>query len=109
MSDKHKRNQERLTEIKKLAETEPFCPVCGAPEVDGKTGLLLVRGYKVGDEHGWWSHCISGRPHHILLDGELADLGDDIWFTDDGKIEYTNAQGHGIVIEPKPEKYEVLH
>jgi hypothetical protein len=48
----------------------PFCPVCQSPEVNPKTGLLNVRGFKVdlADGWGWQSECLRCL----------------IWFSEDG-------------------------
>lgn len=54
------------------------CPVCGAQEVNEETGLLNIRGYKVGDRHGWWSHCLLD--HGLReLDGREVEVKD-LWF-----------------------------
>lgn len=40
------------------------CPHCGATEVDDcakpiESWKWFIRGYKVTDEHGDWSHCLK--------------------------------------------------
>lgn len=38
---------------------ELMCPLCLSPEVDTKTGLLNIRGFKVQTEDGVWrSQCL---------------------------------------------------
>lgn len=65
------------------------CPVCGAPEVqDNNVGqpfqfvrnTLNIRGFKVGDDHGWWSHCMC---HHGTQNINGNDVVvNDLWFVD---------------------------
>ena len=56
------------------------CPNCGAPEVNEKTDLLNIRGYKVHIEGEWWSECLACEEST----GGLHTY----WFTDGGRSKW---------------------
>lgn len=59
-----------------------ICPVCGAPEVNA-AGLLNIRGFKVSDHIGDWSHCLCDHGTQEI-NGEQISLAD-LWFCVDPK------------------------
>jgi len=77
---------------KKSVGAELVCPVCGCPEVDPETGLLNIRGYKVG----WWSECLN-EDHGVLVfpDGSEIGVSGTLWFVvvDDETATIEVAQG----------------
>lgn len=45
--------------IKIVVGPDLKCPTCGAEEMHPDGEHILIRGYKVGDEKGyWWSQCL---------------------------------------------------
>lgn len=57
------------------------CPLCGRDELNS-AGLLNIRGYKVHDKWGWWSHCLHTDHEIASPNGSVVELSD-IWFNRD--------------------------
>ncbi len=60
------------------------CPLCHSD---------VIKAQKVHTAGEWWSRCISGLDHGVIIDddGIEIDVGVDykhIWFTDDGYLAY---------------------
>lgn len=68
----------------KYTNQNAFCPLCGATEVNEATDKLNVRGFKVGDKYGWWSHCLL--EHLITLDDVDYDIPSSKKIGDNGGI-----------------------
>jgi len=72
----------------------PRCPVCGSEE---------VKGYKVHSRGEWWSRCVSGLDHGLMVlpDGTEQEWPDPLYFTDSGKVEGRDGRIYGILRQEK--------
>lgn len=77
------------------------CPVCGSPEIDPATAhlpameqKLLIRGFKVGDEHGWWSECLVCKEDHG--NGWWCDAEDGSAIIEPSRIAALEAKGFTV-------------
>ena len=86
------------TQMITIVVKDVICPCCGAPEVNPKTKLLNIRGFKVSDRHGSWSQCLLD--HELSLDGRKVKVGK-IWFVekDDGSC-LIEVEGKLYVYQP---------
>lgn len=59
------------------------CPKCGACEMHPTQDLLLIHGFKVSDDDGWWSQCLvcsGGWSKDLSAFDESKHNGNKGWF-----------------------------